>query len=331
MKVSIIIPIYNVAPYIIRCLQSVESQTYHDIECILTDDCGTDDSMTIAKEFINNYSGSVHFQIVSHRQNLGLSAARNSGIDAAKGDYVFFMDSDDAITPDCIEQLASLAIKHPDADFVQGNTVQGKDMLMEGQNDFDVPEFCDDKSYLERIILLKTNRTAWNRLIKRSFLVINSLFFPVGLLMEDHYWTYFLAKQSHAAAFLSIGTYYYYNNQGSIVNSTSKASLIKRYSSYMRISDVIVGDLIHRNDVESCHRIYLGEALVFCMINLARLHSLRHWTIFWRFAWRWAFRLKSKFTWRTLALFICLMPPFCLMTGIKGWRWRLRQYIVAKM
>ena len=95
MKVSIIIPIYNVAPYIKRCLQSVADQTYKDIECILIDDCGSDNSINLAKEFIYDYKGNILFTILHHEENKGLSAARNTGLRYAKGEYVYFLDSDD--------------------------------------------------------------------------------------------------------------------------------------------------------------------------------------------------------------------------------------------
>lgn len=329
MKVSVIIPVYNVASYIERCLQSVASQTFQRFECLLIDDCGTDGSMRIAEQFIHNYQGEIQFSILRHQRNSGPSAARNTGIKAATGDYIYFMDSDDAITPDCIRTLASLAENYPDADYVQGNIVTGSEQLMEGTIDSDVPEFCDDKQQLERIILCKSHRTAWNRLLKRTFLLSCKLFFPVGLVMEDHYWNYFVAKHAHAAAFTHQGTYYYYNNPGSIVNSHSRQHYVRNYTAYMTINDTILTDLSQRSDIQPCHRQYVGEAIVFCMVNLARLHSLSHWCRFWKSAWGHALRLRVRPTWRQLLFFACMMPPLCLMTGLSGWRWRVRQYLVV--
>jgi glycosyltransferase involved in cell wall biosynthesis len=331
MKVTIIIPVYNVAPHIIRCLRSVVAQTYHNIECILIDDCGTDNSIQLTEQFINQYNGAIHFTIVRHQQNIGPSAARNTGLKNATGEYIYFMDSDDTITPDCIEILTNLAKKYPDADYIQGNIITGTEVLNEGHIDSDVPEFCDNKRQLENIILCKTHRTAWNKLIKRTFLTKNSLLFPVGLIMEDHYWTYFISKQIHAAVFCHKGTYYYYKNKDSIINSPSKTSLIKRYSSYIIISDIIINDLLLRNDIQPCHSRYIGETIVFSMINLARLHSLHHWCVFWKYAFQTAYKLRTRFTWRRFCLFICMMPPFCFMTSIRGWRWRIRHYIIAKI
>lgn len=331
MKVSVVIPVYNVAPYIERCLQSVVSQTCQCFECLLIDDCGTDGSMHFIEQFIWNYEGAIHFSILRHQHNMGPSAARNTGIKAAKGSYIYFMDSDDSISPDCIGLLLRLAEKYPEADYVQGNIVTGSENLMEGCIDSDVPEYCDDKQQLESIILCKSHRTAWNRLLKRSFLLDKALFFPVGLVMEDHYWNYFVAKYAHAAAFTHQGTYYYYNNSGSIVNSRSKQHFIKNYTAYMTAADVITNDLSQQADILQCHRQYLGETIVFCMTNLARLHSLPHWWEFWKMACSIAYRLRAQFTWRNLFFFFCMMPPLCLMTDIKGWRWRLRTYIVVHL
>ena len=114
MKISVIIPVYNVAPYIAACLQSVMRQTTQAaLECILVDDCGPDNSMEVVSETLKSYKGPVDFKIVRHTQNRGLSAARNTGLAAATGDYIYFLDSDDEITPDCIERLSAPLQKEP--------------------------------------------------------------------------------------------------------------------------------------------------------------------------------------------------------------------------
>ena len=105
--ITIVIPVYNVESYISDCLQSVMRQTYKGpLECILVDDCGTDKSIEIAQNMIAEYNGPIEFKVLHHEHNRGVSAARNTGIDAAKGDYVCFLDSDDWISDDCIEKLA---------------------------------------------------------------------------------------------------------------------------------------------------------------------------------------------------------------------------------
>ena len=105
MKISIIIPIYNVAPYVERCLYSALNQSYEDIELVLVDDCGTDNSMNIVSEVVEKYVGNKKISLFKHEHNLGLSAARNTGIKNATGDYLLFLDSDDEIPLNAVELL----------------------------------------------------------------------------------------------------------------------------------------------------------------------------------------------------------------------------------
>ena len=108
--ISIIIPIYNVEPYIIRCVDSVLRQTYRQLEIILVDDCSPDHSMEIARKHIEASTSSkgLKFKYIKHEKNRGLSAARNSGLDAATGEYIYFLDSDDEITEEEKSELEAL-------------------------------------------------------------------------------------------------------------------------------------------------------------------------------------------------------------------------------
>ena len=120
MKVSIIIPVYNVAKYIERCLLSVLDQTWQDLEVILVNDCTPDNSMEIARRVVASHPRGTVVRCLEHEENRGLSAARNTGISASVGDYLYFLDSDDYISANAIELLADAAVqKRPD--FVIGN------------------------------------------------------------------------------------------------------------------------------------------------------------------------------------------------------------------
>ena len=120
--VSVIIPIYNVAPYIERCLLSVITQTYDALEIVLIDDCGVDDSMKIAESTLQNVEHLRIVKILHHEKNRGLSAARNTGIMAATGRYLFFLDSDDWIKPDCIQQMVERIVLYPKSQIVFAGT-----------------------------------------------------------------------------------------------------------------------------------------------------------------------------------------------------------------
>ena len=122
-SISIIIPIYNVEKYITRCLFSVINQSYKgDIECILVDDCGIDNSAVISKRLIEDYQGSIHFIILHHKYNRGLSAARNTGTLAASGEYLYYLDSDDELPKNAIDLMVEQVSLHPDVQIVQGLT-----------------------------------------------------------------------------------------------------------------------------------------------------------------------------------------------------------------
>lgn len=187
MKVSIIVPVYNVAPYITDCLQSVINQTYTDLEVLLIDDCGTDDSIQIAERIVQEYKGSIQFRILHHDINRGLSAARNTGIDEAKGEYIFFLDSDDTIFPECIQNLYDSITQEVGIDMAIGNY------------DVDLkscppPLKLESGIYKNNILELYTHAKfymmAWNKLIKKDFLLKNNLYFKEGIIHEDDLWSF---------------------------------------------------------------------------------------------------------------------------------------------
>ena len=198
-RVSIIIPVYNVAEYIEECLISVFNQTYSDIEVIVVNDCSPDNSMGIV-ENVKGQKNDSRIKIINHSENKGLSEARNSGIRAASGEYLFFLDSDDRILPNSIEMLMS--------------ECDGKDMAVGGIITH------ENKSYsaLDNAIYYGADAAgaflkgkyyvmACNKLIKRNLIIDNNLYFMPGLLHEDNLWSYQLSKVCNSAVILRRPTY----------------------------------------------------------------------------------------------------------------------------
>jgi glycosyltransferase involved in cell wall biosynthesis len=93
--ISIIVPVYNGETYLDRCFSSITRQSYKNIECLFVDDGSKDTSYKKLSEFTMNYSGNITFRIIRHEENKGLSAARNTGILNATGEYLYFLDADD--------------------------------------------------------------------------------------------------------------------------------------------------------------------------------------------------------------------------------------------
>lgn len=329
MKVSIIIPVYNVAPYIRRCLDSVAAQTYTgDMECLLIDDCGTDDSINIAKQWIEGYNGNIHFTIFYHSKNQGLSAARNTGIEVASGDYIYFLDSDDAITPNCIKTLVKLADKYPEADFVQGRTADGIQGTVSHYFNFNLPEYVADSVLIDKLLFMHTMPSAWNKLMKVSFIKAERLYFPIGILHEDVYWTFFLAKHTRKAAFTNEGTYCYYANENSVMHNQSDANMQKRAIGYQVSINAFVKDILQNGATSKYQRQFVGDAILNHLYHIASCRSLSLWFQFWQHMIFLAFKAKHKFSLYSLILFLATMPPFCLFIKFNWWRWRVRRFVI---
>lgn len=223
MKISIIVPVYNVEQYIKECFDSIAAQTYKgEIECIFVDDCGQDNSVAVLEKLIADYPGAIKFYIVHHEHNKGLSGARNTGIRHAQGDYLYFIDSDDSITSDCIEKLAVLAEKYPQVDIVQGSTMSKLEWLQLANKHF--PEYSDNFKWIRKTMLLRYSipMTAWNKLVRKDLVVKNRLYFEEGLIHEDEVWNFMLAKYVHSIAFCCDITYIYRENPDGIMGQTKE-------------------------------------------------------------------------------------------------------------
>lgn len=222
MQVSIIIPVYNVETYIEKCLQSVADQTFNgEMECLIIDDCGQDNSVSIAEQFTNNYKGKIHFQILYHDHNRGLSAARNTGIDNAKGDWIYFLDSDDWIIPECIELMFECVKKHPNTDAVYAgtNAINGKHEWADYENRY-LPEYTEDQWWINTTLLKRNvlGMTAWNKLFKRELIENNHLRFIEGLKNEDEVWNMQLSGIITRMSIVKKNTYNYLKRTNSIMH-----------------------------------------------------------------------------------------------------------------
>lgn len=225
MLISIIIPVYNVAPYVERCLQSVINQTYKDLEVLIIDDCGTDNSMEIVERLLLSFP--FPFRMLRHEHNRGLSAARNTGIAAATGEYLYFMDSDDELTSNCIEALVKEVRKHPEVELVQGcmrPIPYGKQYDLSRYKNI---SYKEDNIWIRKEFYRTSQAfpvNAPNRLLKTSFIRKNNLTFMEGIIHEDELWSFYLVKVLNKYSIVQDVTYLRYYNEGSIMTSTPRFS-----------------------------------------------------------------------------------------------------------
>lgn len=226
IKVSIIIPVYKVEEYLADCLTSVLNQTFQDYEVILVDDGSPDSCPQLCDEWATKDE---RIKVI-HRENGGLSAARNSGVKAAKGDYLYFLDSDDELTPDALEVMYRLVDAHSRVDLVQGGFFEKK--VDAGKpTPYNLPEYTEDAKLIKNTLLTFDGDLikAQSRLVRRDFFIENELWFKEGIIHEDNHWTFFLAKSVKTMCFCNKRTYYHRMNPDSI---THAINVKKEYNAF---------------------------------------------------------------------------------------------------
>lgn len=263
VKVSIVVPVYNVSAYIERCLKSVMAQTYSNIECILVDDVTPDDSISICNRLISQYTGPISFTILRHEVNRGLSAARNTGTDVATGEYIYYLDSDDEIIENCIESLVAKVKKYPDVEMVQGGIESIPYMSHYDISPFSEIDFVDNNIWIRRNFYTFRRFfpvNVWGKLIKVSFLKENSLYNKEGLVHEDEQWMFFVVKVLKKLAFVHQKTYIHYvGTEGSIMSTSTIQKRAYHWS-------VILDDIVNNLDEPECKAqlmVYLYKFVTF--------------------------------------------------------------------
>ncbi|MCH5174300.1 MAG: glycosyltransferase family 2 protein [Prevotellaceae bacterium] len=222
--ISVIIPIYNVAPYITDCLQSVINQTYTDLEVLLIDDCGTDGSIQIAERIVQEYKGSIQFRILHHDRNRGLSAARNTGIDEVKGEYISFIDSDDYIVPNYYERMLDM-MRMEDEDV--GILVCCCNTDTDGVISDYFPTNVNTRvmllpdEYAEAMLIPTVPHMAWGKLFRKD--LFDNICFRVGRNNEDTLLALdlfpIIEKEKIKTVIVPDRLYYYRQREGSICHS----------------------------------------------------------------------------------------------------------------
>lgn len=233
--VSIVIPIYKVEKFIVRCLQSVVNQSYKNIECILVNDVTPDNSMEIAQDFIEK-SPDFDFKIINQPFNQGLSMARNVGMDLAKGKYIYFLDSDDEITDYAIDHLVKLA-EETNAEMVLGQSVCINEEEDWKRNYFPINSKKDilegSKEIVWNFVKGQYPVMACDKLVRMDFLMKNKLYFVKDLFSQDVLWSFQSMLKFEKIAFLREDTYLYYFHGASIIHNRGE----KHFGNWITIAE----------------------------------------------------------------------------------------------
>ncbi|OEJ15875.1 beta-1, 3-galactosyltransferase [Brachyspira hampsonii] len=235
IKVSVILPIYNIEKYLPKCLESIVNQTLKDIEIICINDCSPDNSENIIKEYIKKDN---RIKLINNEKNIGVGLSRNIGVDLSNGEYISFIDSDDFINNNYLESLYSTAKKY-DADIVFTNNMytvndnsgyikpyyhnrmhiwkkKFKNTWKEGKSSFDVS--TTEKENTPEYPLV----SSVNKIFKKYFITNNNLKFQNYIVAEDSEFFYKYLVYNPNMYYNNNAEYYYVQRKSSAVHSIEK-------------------------------------------------------------------------------------------------------------
>lgn len=270
--ISIIVPVYKVEKYLEKCVRSIMNQTYRNIEIILIDDGSPDESGKMCDELAKLDDRIV----VIHKENEGLSATRNVGIEKCNGKYVAFVDSDDWISEDYCETLYKLIVEtDSDVSAVSFSMVREDNTLITGTSEEceDLPleiNVYENKEIVQEILNWKTFKNyAWNKLYKKE--LINNHRFLCGMNYEDVAFTYEVLKDAKRVAYINKKCYFYLKRRDSISATCSEKNL----DNFLDIVFNRYTDIARNNNIEKVYNIYaLLEAIISISIKYVIANSV---------------------------------------------------------
>lgn len=283
--ISVIVPVYNVEAYLRECLDSIARQTMRDIEIICVNDASPDDSQQILHEFAQNDG---RFVLINHKENKGLSGARNSGLNVARGDFVFFIDSDDLLaTDDAIERLYVRSLED-DADEVIGGIVKWNQDTGEKYLDW-------HKNYLDKevrglplkdIPQLYANVIACNKLIRMQLIQDNGIRFNEEIIKnEDNPFSVKVHVLSSKISIVTETTYIYRQVSSSIMATVKKSDALFRWMYCHEIFKFIEEDIDRQPFRKFYYPMYSGNMIEsagilahFFPSETEKSDLLRRWT-----------------------------------------------------
>lgn len=269
-KVSVIIPVYNVEKYIRQCVESVICQTYKEIEIILVDDGSTDSCPDICDAYGERDS---RVQVI-HKENGGLSDARNTGIDMAQGEYIVFVDSDDYIASDAIEKLYKKA-KEKDADMVLCRFAcideEGKE-LRRTLKPIERPIWPAERfwnCYYNGDTVFCV--VAWNKIYRRDLFC--AIRYDVGKYHEDEFMIDRLVKKCRFVDMLEDTLYYYRQRTGSITNNQDTCRHMDRIEAWLIRCEEAVKVKKYRLAEQTLLLVFEEMLLVYRQMDFQNAHN----------------------------------------------------------
>lgn len=233
--VSIIVPTYNVERYVEECIESLLNQTYSNIEILVLDDGSTDATVYLLKQYQDK------IQLIVNSNNKGQGARRNEGMKLAQGKYIYFVDSDDWIEPETVQEAVT-QLERTQADMVRFNGLSFYDAnaetVKEGRYDFSGR--LEHKGVYEKEEALKANRRTYSAspclyIVKKDLVERHNLLFLEGVLHEDEYFTTKLFTVTETMTYLNQSYYHRRYRTASTMTESTRAHQLKSFTSYVKV------------------------------------------------------------------------------------------------
>lgn len=231
--ISVIIPVYNTAIFLPRSIEAALAQSYSDLEILLINDCSTDHSAEILDRYARQDS---RITVIEHEANKGLSAARNTGLKHAHGEYIYFLDSDDWIDLTYLEHMHSAALKSG------SNIINNINVWREYSTGKQEPYFFGNLShdcsgfFPSSLLIYNIMWASWTHLFRRNFLLESGISFPEGLIYEDMYFQPVSYMSTEQVYVIKGPAYHYRIRSGGICGATQ---IYTRYRDYFRILELV--------------------------------------------------------------------------------------------
>ena len=245
--VSIIVPVYNVSKYIEQCLNSLTNQTMKEIEIIVVDDCGTDDSIIKAQKIADKDN---RIKIIHNKANQGLGESRNIGLKYVKTEYVAFLDSDDWVAEDFIEKLYNACIKE-NADIAVSDVIYYYNQNKQTREWVSIWNFKSGKEIIFEPKDKQYNIYAcacWNKLYNMELFTKYNLKFPKGLKYEDVPVTVATTILAHKVCLVDDTKLYYRQREGSIMHLSSQTRQVFDMFKIYEYMDNLISNICDQND-----------------------------------------------------------------------------------
>lgn len=232
VKVTIAIAVYNVEKYVEKCIDSVLNQDFTDYEVLVVDDRGKDNSISLVEQIAKSHPNGDKIRIFQHEKNLGTGGVRNTCIDEAKGEYIFFMDGDDYLAPNSIRLLYEAMVEN-NADIVMGNHQRVfTDGSIESTSSYKSGKCISDYAIAQWMSNNKTNYypvATWNKLFKTTFLRENDIRCVPWHRQEDVFFALQTAFVVKSIVTIPEVTYYWVQVQGSCTHQDTTEWHLKQY------------------------------------------------------------------------------------------------------